>query len=434
MATIQQIESFFNMLGPIVRSIAKEKGMNNISLYTCLCQAANETGYGTSKRMMDSNGLFGIKSTKNWIAKGGKVYNTNTKEVEKGITVVRNCDFRAYDSIDDAVKDYFDLIRTDRYKESMNKTSVEECISYIINHGYATSGDEYIDIVRRIWMTHRRLIEFWSLNTYSPITNTPNEPSVLSIAKGWLGYNEADGSHRQIIDVYNAHTPLPRNYKVKYTDPWCATFVSACMIKSGNAQNVPIECSCQNMIELYKKQNRWQEDESGKPQIGDIIFYDWQDNGIGDNMGWSDHVGIVAEVNGNTIKVIEGNYKDAVGYREITINGKYIRGYGKPNYKEGILISEDLCYNKISYKINNIYTLQYDMYVRTSPAGSKRSFNSITDNAKKNGYKDKEGFAILRKGTKVTCKGIAKVNNAEWMCIPSGYVCALGENNIRYIK
>ena len=37
-------------------------------------------------------------------------------------------------------------------------------------------------------------------------------------------------------------------------------------------------------------------------------------------------------VSGNTIKIIEGNKSDSVSYREITVNGRYIRGYGVPKY------------------------------------------------------------------------------------------------------
>ena len=48
---------------------------------------------------------------------------------------------------------------------------------------------------------------------------------VIEQAKSWLGKNEADGSHKAIIDIYNAHKPLAQGYKVKYTDSWCATFV-----------------------------------------------------------------------------------------------------------------------------------------------------------------------------------------------------------------
>lgn len=35
---------------------------------------------------------------------------------------------------------------------------------------------------------------------------------------------------------------------------------------------------------------------------------------------------------GKTITVIEGNKNDAVGERQLAVNGKYIRGFGLPNY------------------------------------------------------------------------------------------------------
>ena len=37
---------------------------------------------------------------------------------------------------------------------------------------------------------------------------------VVEIAKGWLGCKESDGSHKKIIDTYNACKPLPRSYAV----------------------------------------------------------------------------------------------------------------------------------------------------------------------------------------------------------------------------
>lgn len=155
---------------------------------------------------------------------------------------------------------------------------------------------------------------------------------VVRQAKAWLGKNEADGSHREIIDLYNSHSPLARGYKVKYTDSWCATTVSAVAIKLGYVDIIPKECSCQKQIELFKKIGCWVEDENRTPNPGDIIYYDWHDDGKGDNTGWSDHVGIVEKVSGGKITVIEGNYNNAVKRRTIDVNGKCIRGYGVPKY------------------------------------------------------------------------------------------------------
>lgn len=155
---------------------------------------------------------------------------------------------------------------------------------------------------------------------------------VVTQAKAWLGKKESDGSFKPIIDLYNSQKPLPVGYKVKYTDEWCATFVSAVAVKLGYTDIIPPECSCGRMIDLFKKLGCWVENENRTPNAGDIIFYDWQDNGVGDNKGASDHVGIVEKVSGGQIHVIEGNKGQAVSRRYLKINGKYIRGYGVPKY------------------------------------------------------------------------------------------------------
>ena len=155
---------------------------------------------------------------------------------------------------------------------------------------------------------------------------------IVSIAQGYLGCKESNGSHKKIIDLYNAHKPLARGYAVKYTDAWCATFVSAVFIVAGLTDIAPTECGCSAMIELFKKLGRWQESDAYIPAPGDIIMYDWQDTGAGDNTGAPDHVGIVVSVTSSSIKIIEGNISNAVGYRTLAVNGKYIRGFCLPNY------------------------------------------------------------------------------------------------------
>lgn len=155
---------------------------------------------------------------------------------------------------------------------------------------------------------------------------------VVKQARAWVGRKESDGSHKEIIDVYNSHKPLARGYAVKYTDAWCSTFVSAVAIKLGYTDIIPTECGCEKHIQLFKDIGEWVEDENRVPNPGDIIFYDWEDNGVGDNKGNADHIGIVERVSGSTITVIEGNLNNAVGRRNIAVNGKYIRGYAVPKY------------------------------------------------------------------------------------------------------
>lgn len=155
---------------------------------------------------------------------------------------------------------------------------------------------------------------------------------VVSTAQQYLGCQEADGSHQQILDIYNHHQPLAMDYTVSPTDSWCATFVSFVSIECGITQILPTECGCQRQIELFRQLDCWEEQDSAIPLPGDVIYYDWEDKWYGDCTGWSDHVGIVVGVKWPFVKVIEGNKDDQVAYRYILLNGPCIRGYGKPDY------------------------------------------------------------------------------------------------------
>ena len=155
---------------------------------------------------------------------------------------------------------------------------------------------------------------------------------VCACARSWLGRREADGSFRPIIDIYNSITPLPGGYRMTYTDPWCAAFVSAVGQACGLTDVILPECSCDRMIDLYRARGRWVEDDGYSPQMGDIIMYDWQDSGYGDNTGSADHVGLVVDANGREITVIEGNKSDMVAYRSIRQDGQFVRGYCLPDY------------------------------------------------------------------------------------------------------
>ena len=171
------------------------------------------------------------------------------------------------------------------------------------------------------------------------MTELDARAKVVGIAASHLGQNEYDGTHRAIIDRYNAQKVLPRGYRVQYTDAWCATFVSSVAIEAGFEKIMHTECSCPQMIALYKAIGRWVENDEYTPKPGDIIMYDWQDSGSGDNHGTSDHVGIVVSVSDGRMKIIEGNINNAVGYRNIQVDSRYIRGYCVPDYAK---VSDDV--------------------------------------------------------------------------------------------
>lgn len=169
-------------------------------------------------------------------------------------------------------------------------------------------------------------------------------------AIAYVGVEEGSTRHREIIDTYNKIHPLPQNYRLQYKDAWCAAFVSVIAKECGLLDIIPAECSCDRQIALAKKMGIWVESDSYVPESGDIIQYDWQDSGIGNNKGSSDHVGIVISVSGGKMQVVEGNYSDSVKVRTLAVNGKFIRGYIAPKFsskateKESVNISsKEVC-------------------------------------------------------------------------------------------
>lgn len=157
---------------------------------------------------------------------------------------------------------------------------------------------------------------------------------VLKVARSWIGYGEANGKFKEILDVYNSHKPLARGYKVKTTDEWCDCFVSACAIKAGAVDLIGTEVGCEKHIAIFKKKGIWIEDGTKRPQVGDIVLYNW-DTKVQPNDGAADHIGIVEQVVGSTITAIEGNYDRSnprVGRRTFNIGWGYIRGFARPKY------------------------------------------------------------------------------------------------------
>ena len=200
--------------------------------------------------------------------------------------------------------------------------------------GYTTRTN-YTNTASNAGTTYYYKVKADNSNTKTAICANSDKTAekLVEQAKSWLGCKESDGSNEEIIDTYNGHEPVARGLKLGYKDPWCAAFVSACAIKTGMTDIIPTECGCGTMVKLFKKLGAWDENDGRIPNVGDIIFFDWDDSGYGDNDGSPGHVGIVEKVSGTKITVIDGNNKnDAVERRTVQINGRFIRGYGVPKY------------------------------------------------------------------------------------------------------
>ena len=174
-------------------------------------------------------------------------------------------------------------------------------------------------------------VETTSSNVEKTVGVTADD--IIDIMKSWIGLSRSKGTHKPIIDTYNAHKPLARSYKVTYTDEYCATTVSAAFIKANAVSLIGgTECSVERFIEdVFKKNGIWNEDGTITPKKGYIICYNWDDS-TQPNDGWADHIGVVESVSGKKITVIEGNMNGVVGRRTISVGNGNIRGYAIPKY------------------------------------------------------------------------------------------------------
>lgn len=168
----------------------------------------------------------------------------------------------------------------------------------------------------------------------------------INIAKQFVGAREGSTTHHRIIDGYNTIRPLPRGYRVTYTDAWCAPFVSYVLSLAGY-DKTKLECSAQRL-----SQNLGHYVSQGKRN--DIIFYDWHSD------GWIDHVGIIEDYDNKTktYTVIEGNYHDSVGRRKIKANSSSIKSISRiyqaeTIYKNQKRISKKLISDTIAGKYGN---------------------------------------------------------------------------------
>lgn len=94
----------------------------------------------------------------------------------------------------------------------------------------------------------------------------------------------------------------------------------------------------------------------------------------------------------------------------------YINAAGKKSSSTGT--------SKGGYTVGKTYTLKSNMNVRTGAGTNyaKKKRSALTANARKNCTSSSS--AVLKKGTKVTCKGIVTSGSYTWMHIPSGWICA----------
>ena len=112
---------------------------------------------------------------------------------------------------------------------------------------------------------------------------------------------------------------------------WCEVFVDWCFYKAFGPDGQRIQCqtgdlgaACIYSAQYYKQQGRYDQN----PKAGDQVFFY-----AGGTIG---HTGIVVEVTGSSVVVVEGNSSDRVQKLTYSRSSGSIAGYGHPWYDESI--------------------------------------------------------------------------------------------------
>ena len=106
---------------------------------------------------------------------------------------------------------------------------------------------------------------------------------------------------------------------------WCACFVSWVANECGYLDSglIPRFAGCIQGSNWFKSRGLWQ-DGTFTPSPGQIIFFDWEGDGL------TDHVGIVERVENGRVYTVEGNSGDMVRHNSYPLGSPVIYGYGTP--------------------------------------------------------------------------------------------------------
>lgn len=149
-------EDFIRMLLPKVEKAGSELGVDPEII---VAQAALETGWG-SRVVADENGkssnnLFNIKTGSQW---RGESVPVKTLEYRDGIFKPEVDEFRRYESMDESIRDYVNLIkRGEHYQEALQAESGSEYLEKLQQAGYATDpayADKILSVYEKI--THAK--------------------------------------------------------------------------------------------------------------------------------------------------------------------------------------------------------------------------------------------------------------------------------------
>lgn len=132
-----------------------------------------------------------------------------------------------------------------------------------------------------------------------------------------------------IPEIGNTGDKYWKWYGFNHRVEWCAVFVSYIANQNGILNTkVPKFVWVKVGVDYYKDKGLLKKPKEYTPKPADLIFFDWNNNGV------IDHVGYVLNVSGDNVYTVEGNvdHKD-VRKKKYPLNSNYIYGYGVLDFK-----------------------------------------------------------------------------------------------------
>ena len=164
----EQALEFIDMLAPIAQKAFTNIGKILPSI--CIAMAIVESNCGQSSIMKKNNALLGQKVGTGKTAKkywSGKFFVSRTKEeYTVGTHTIIKSAFRAYDSVEQCVFNYYELLNTSLYKKVVSNVDYKTQMQQIKDCGYMTSSTEVNSVIS--------IIEKYNLTIYDTKNDSEN--------------------------------------------------------------------------------------------------------------------------------------------------------------------------------------------------------------------------------------------------------------------
>lgn len=221
------------------------------------------------------------------------------------------------------------LIRVNKYYDLKDTMSLIENNSY--NATMTKNDNKYIytatlskDVVKKYFNNYYNEKE-----TKIKINFNKDRYSNLNVLNLYNKINKETITRNKIVaslipEIGNGGDKYWTWYGYNHRVEWCAVFVSYIANQNGILNTkVPKFVWVKVGVDYYKEKKLLKKPKEYTPKPADIIFFDWNNNGV------IDHVGFVEKVVNNTVYTIEGNvdHKD-VRRKKYPLKSNYIYAYG----------------------------------------------------------------------------------------------------------